>query len=59
MDRAKPSVIRNALTVAHDYAKAGLTFVCVPVDSDQQHAEAVAMAARNINSMLESLEDEE
>ena len=59
MDRAKPSALRNALQLAHEYARAGITFVCVPVDTDEQHTEAAAMAARNLNSMIKDAEDEE
>lgn len=59
MDRAKPSVLRNALQVAHEYVRAGITFVCVPVDTDEQHTEAATMAARNLNGMIKDAEGEE
>lgn len=59
MERAKPTVLRNALQVAHEYVRAGITFVCVPVDTDEQHVEATVMASRNLNSMIKDAEDEE
>lgn len=59
MDRAKPSVLRNALQIAHEYVRAGITFVCVPVDTDEQHTEAASMAARNLNSMIKDADAEE
>ena len=59
MDRAKPAVIRNALSLAHEYAKAGLSFVCVPVDTDEQNQQAVEMAARNLDTMIKDSEQSE
>lgn len=59
MERAEPAVIRNALRLAHDYAKAGLTFVCVPVDTDEQHQQAIDMAARNLDTMIKDSEQSE
>lgn len=59
MERAKPSVLRNAIQIAHEYVRAGITFVCVPVDTDEQHTEAASMAARNRNSMIKDSEPKE
>lgn len=59
MDRAKPAVIRNALSLAHEYARAGLTFVCVPVDTDEQHKQAIDMANRNLGAMIKDSEKSE
>lgn len=59
MNRAPASNLRIALEVASQYTQAGIMFVCVPVDTDEQHAEAANLAASNLNKMIKDAESEE
>lgn len=51
MNRASPVETRRSLELANAYAKAGIPFVPVPVLSDQQQAEAVALVAERIEQL--------
>lgn len=59
MDRAPAPNLRIAFEVARQYMHAGIMFVCVPVDTDEQHAEAANLAASNLNKMIKDAESEE
>lgn len=59
MKRATPVQLRQPLEAAHALAKAGITFVCVPVMSENDHSDLMHLAKQRLGQLAERAEAEE
>ena len=59
MKRATPVELRRGLESAHALAKAGVTFVCVPVMSENDHSDLMHLARQRLGQLDEQAEAEE
>ena len=59
MKRATPVRLQHPLDAAHALAKAGITFVCVPVMSENDHSDLIHLTRQRLGQLAEQAEAEE
>lgn len=56
MNRASPADLRKAMEMANALTKAGIRFVCMPADSDAEHAALLNQADQRLEQMAQEAE---